>query len=398
MTCYILDPVCAQELGHNISALVRYKELLNGFGIECVPVVSDAIDYLTAKKYLGENVKKYFFHYYHKLIEVKLPADYLRNIPSEEDGFLEYLSSRAAKDLAEFIKVNDVGSKDTLFYPSVDYYSIKALLSLLENKRIKAFPRVVIRWIGVMENNPYRDPEGLELLLKRLGNVSKERSVRHTAESKVYAEYLMQYINEPVSTTPTLVSADKIPFQEKECFTIAFPGSGRRDKGFDRIGSILDILRSKYGLSNINAVVQMLPPGELKHFHRAARDLVRKSEVTMLPSSISMDDMHRVISISDLVVIPYDKAVYRFRSSAVMAESAMYGRALVASSNCGFSEEVEKFKLGYLAETDEEFAEKIAWYSTLESSERIRLISNARKGFSKYTKKSYSELFEGVEC
>lgn len=302
----------------------------------------------------------------------------------------------AVRELAFFFEKNMPNENDTLFYPSIDYFSIFALVDYLVKNEHKKVPKIILRFIGVMEYDNYGVGVSLESLLKRLDNLFKKRGacLRLSAESEIMAEFIKGLMpGRDVIVTPTLVNHDLLRYPSNDIFTILFPGSARRDKGFDRISSILNKLDELKVDDKYRVIVQNLSSSEVKYFGVEALNLVKNSRVILLPSSLDDREIKNIFEISHIVVAPYDKEVYKYRSSAIMAESAIYGRPIIASKGCGFSDQVELYQLGVLADSDFDFAMKIKKFMEISMESRLDYASKARKNFLSFTKKSYEKLF-----
>lgn len=394
MTIYIVDPVCVQSLGHNLTAIKRYGNLIKEIKKETVFLLTSRFlsEDLRISGDLGIFFEGFFSHYYPDFISINGANVYCNG----ESGLKKNLGELASKELMQFFEKFSPNKNDTIFYPSIDYFSLFALVQFLETTPSERIPKIIIRFIGVMEYDLYKTGVTLVNLLEKIRFSISEKNIKikFSAESGIMAKHIEDITGQYVEVTPTLVSHDALSQNKNDVFTIVFPGSARRDKGFDRIASILDCLDKKNPSKKYRAIVQLLPPSELKHFGGHALELVKNSKVTLLPCSLDEAEILDLFKISDLVVAPYDPNVYKYRSSAIMAEAATYGRPIVASKNCGFSDQIEKYGLGLLAESDADFSEKIDFFREMQDSERESYAHKVREKFMQFMQSSYINLFK----
>lgn len=395
MAVYILDPICLQSSGHNLNAIKRYAALFYEMKNQEVFLLTSSFLQERLSGSIGENVlfDRFFAHYYPDFIPIEGAKKFL-----DQDGNMLDIDIKelATNDLTKFFEKYSPKESDTIFYPSVDYFSLLSIVNYIDKQEVIFFPSLVLRFIGVMEYDHYGVGISLESILNKLNNLvaSKRLNLKISAESDLMAEYLSIHFDQEVVVTPTLVSHDALACSNSDVFTIVFPGAGRRDKGFDRIASILEVFEERLSEDSYQVIVQLLSPSELRYFSPHALKLVNNSKVTLLPCSLDPEDIVDIFKRADIVVAPYDKEVYRFRSSAIMAEAAIYGRPIIASDECGFSNQIKKYELGLLAKSDDEFVDGIEFFRKMRIEERIAYASNARKNFLRFTRLAYSSLFQ----
>jgi len=393
MATFIIDPVCIHDSGHNLTAAKRYGHMARK--------ISKDKAVLLVSRLLNENLTNsedseiyfdcFFSHYYPDFIPIKGAEKFLN-----KRGELKLdIGALAAKELNQFFDKYSPNQRDTLFYPSIDYFSLISLIDFLDKTSSTDLPKIIIRFIGVMEYDHYKTGISLENILEKIRKLinTKGLNIKFSAESSIMANHIENIINQKVEITPTLVSNNALKHIESDVFTIIFPGSARRDKGFDRISSILNNFERINSEKKYRAIIQLLPPSELKHFGNHALELVKNGKVTLLPCSLDESEIINLFQISDIVVAPYDRKVYKYRSSAIMAESAIYCRPIVASSHCGFSDQIEKYKLGFLAESDADFAEKIEIFRSMPITVRRAYAQKARENFLRFSQNAYTSLF-----
>jgi glycosyltransferase involved in cell wall biosynthesis len=393
VTIYIIDPVCVQDIGHNLIAIKRYGNLAKKIKNEKIVIAVSKVLHKDLASSSDSDIlfTRFFSHYYPDFISV----DGIKGFMDKEGILNEDISYLAINELEKFSDFHSLTSDDTVFYPSVDYFSLLALCKYLETTSIERIPKIILRFIGVMEYDHYKIGQSIEMLLTRIGKIGRVKplSIKFSAESDIMANYIENITGNRVEVTPTLVESDALKQPCNEVFTIVFPGAARRDKGFDRISSILDALEAINPRTRYRVFVQLLPPSELKHYGGYALELIKNGKVTLLPCALDENEILNLFEVADLVVAPYDEKIYRHRSSAIMAEAAIYGRPIVASENCGFSNQIKQNELGLLALTNADFAEKIEIFRAMQPSQRSSFALNARNNFLLFSKNAYTKLF-----
>ncbi|MEM1686743.1 MAG: glycosyltransferase, partial [Candidatus Aenigmatarchaeota archaeon] len=394
----IVDPVCANKYGHNLHAIRRYSNYLQRYfnGSEVVALVSK---YLELNGIDTSVIKPILNFYYHPIIKIdnncaKIEAEIESSLPIEDLHFLQI--EKAKKDVFMFHEEYDLSNNDIVFYPSIDYYSIIGLLNYLDKTKPSLSPKYILRWISVMEHNSFL-PIKIESIFEKIRLKKCEGfKIINSAESIPYAKYLASYFQEPIIVTPTLIEEEFFDYEsDKKYFRISFPGSGRPDKGIEKIPDILDNLES-LGVKNIRVDLQFPDPLTLNALFHKILNLCQKSYVELQPFIISSESIMNNLRRADCVVLPYISDVYKYRSSAFVAECGVIGRPIVCSKGCGFSDEVEYFKIGFTAETPSEFAERIYELYSTPLEQRIITYKHTSYIYRKYIESCYRLLFMEV--
>ena len=396
----ICDPVCVQEFGHSLIAIKRYNSYLKSKGLETDIFISRLLkDKINLD--LPKEANFYYSHYYALVLpnkDTSKDEKSQRILDSSIESNDEIIKQLALEELIEIIDSVEESSKTGIFFPSIDYYSLSALISILEKKDLKPLPKFFIRWIGVMENS-YIDKNNIDplLLCRRLGTINKlneNLEMSFSAESKPYARNLSVELNQNVIPTPTFIQEDKNQLPELSSkFKIAFPGSSRVDKGLLRINNILSQIENKFNLFEYEAYFQFPNPSELYSHYLDIRELLKNPRVRCYPTSVSQDILRKYIGFSNILVTPYDSKTYLYRSSAIMAEAACYGRQIASSSDCGFSEELEELSIGKCGSNDEEIARIIYEFYSLSRDKMLATVDKARFLYLNYLESSYQEFF-----
>lgn len=398
----ICDPACVQRLGHNLVAATRYAKHLSAYSksIEIFAGISLATDPETSNSN-SICLNKHYSHYYAKAIPVPLDV---RDLVGAK---LSNSSAEEAHELAKVTAISELQAviakakkhrKSALFFPSVDYYSLCAITHAVKYVSAPAGSlHVFIRFIGVMENTMYsqNSNESLAALLIELAQASEKNAIHfcYSAESTALALKMEALLKRDIMITPTLVEEELMSNSRSKKFTFCFPGSARVDKGFNRIEKILMHIDKRFPFLDYKVYLQSLPPREIVSHYNAKRSLYKNSRVNAYPASVSQATLEQYIQNSHLVVMPYCPRSYKERSSAMMAESACYGRQIVASSNCGFSDQVNQLGIGLTCETDEEIAEAIINFALMDRDTLNQRALRARNNYLDFARTSYSQYF-----
>ena len=190
-----------------------------------------------------------------------------------------------------------------------------------------------------------------------------------------------------------MVDEDPLPDTDSKRFTLAFPGSARIDKGYDKILNILQELDARQPFLDYRVYLQSLPTSELVHHYNIQRDLFKHPRIRAYPAKVNQDELKNYIQKSHLLILPYCPNIYQERSSAMMAEAACFGRQVVASSNCGFSSQIESLGIGQTCNNAIEMAEAIANYSLLTADSLKLKAAEARISYKNHIVRSYDSFF-----
>jgi glycosyltransferase involved in cell wall biosynthesis len=397
----ICDPVSVQELGHNLAALSRYSKYLSN---QCSHLDIFAGSSLSKcnidrSEFEGDLIYHYS-HYYSRVINVpssrldRMGADLLELDKPEAH---ETAKKAAIEELRKILSIAGQHEKAIVYFPSVDYYSLLALSCLHETIK-QSQTKVLIRFIGVMENVSYHPKEGetLDSLLRHLsqasyGNINCPYNV--SAESPVLAKKLRDLYGLDVTITPTLIDEEQLNPASNEIFTFSFPGSARMDKGFDRILRILNEIDKSHPSLDYRVYLQSLPSSEVIHHYNIQRELFKHPRVRVYPATVSQEELRNYIQESHVLVLPYCSRIYEERSSAMMAEAACYGRQVVASSSCGFSQQIEDLGIGITCDNEAEMGKAIAKYALIDGKALESMTKTARINYKDHAAESYGKFF-----
>lgn len=264
-----------------------------------------------------------------------------------------------------------VNNKDIFFFHSAAYYSIYAILRILYNLNFEKWPKVHLRLISVLENSNV-NKSGYVKFVNLVKQIHKKFPLAHTkltlsTETPRYTQKVISDTNYPVSILPyPPISKSGSSFPENcNYFSVGFLGSGREDKGFFRIMDIIKVFIDKYNYHSINFIVQSIEIDTIRNDYAKMHyvsQLLAHPYVELLDSRLSDEIMNTKMAECDVLCLPYDSNIYRFRGSAMLMEALAENIFVIANAGCGFSDFVPLFDNGMIANTDEEYADAIFKY------------------------------------
>jgi len=338
---FVCDPMCVLPFGHNVPAMGYFRDWFKRTTRDVVAVCCRELPGPIAQA----NGFTPFFRFYYE--------DYFPRIRNSSPGgdasgwFIDNAERMATQDALALLKEFDVGPSDTLFHPHLDFYGGLGLLNALKNWPKDRRPRLLLRFIGVMENasHAYRDP--LAELLGRLKQAMADGvEISFSAETPRYADMLAEELGTIVTVTAYPEMSQPLPMREHGPFVFYCAGSARHDKGFMRLPEIFSAVRRRDPEMTIRFVTQMLPAAELKQHLAVARALYAIPGVEVQGSAISAEEMIATYERSHAVLLPYDAATYRYRGSAVLMEAAFHGRPAITFDGSAFADLARHYNLG----------------------------------------------------
>ncbi|MGN8097863.1 glycosyltransferase [Methylobacterium sp. 22177] len=354
---------------------MHYRRLLENHADEIICLASKYLD----KGIATEAKFELFFEFYYN--------EFIRALPAPQDpvGIVDTHRRRAtlaSQDIIKLFNDFDLGPSDTIFFPSTDFYSLVGLESCKSFFQNHNSPKLLLRFIGVMEaaSSAFRRP--LEVAMMYIRSM-KDAGCRISlsAETPVYADWLAEQLDQYVSVTPYGEVRDPVPLQEHRIFHVICPGSARFDKGFLHLEEIFSKIRIRDPDINITFSTQSLTDAEVVHHQNYMSKLYAIPGVKIFPSILENKTMDDLYASSDMMLLPYDAEVYKYRGSAVLMEAATIGRPVVATDNVGFSEQVRYYGMGSLCQDNDSIVAEIINCSKIPKEVRWRRSLQARSRF-----------------
>lgn len=368
---FLLDPVCIMKYGHNPRSLLYFASFFEsiGFDTKCV-----------SSKHFGfhdttyDHFQRQFEFFYSEELSINSTAP-----PLPPKGFnsptisikTEPAEQAAVWDMANFLTAHDITDKDYVFFPCVDYYSLVGILGAIARVDKNKIPKIHFRFIGVMETAARLEPNPLSHIGKLLEKIHTQTQITFSAETPPYADYLREILDVNVSWTLYPLCADLMPPSTSRGFEVSCIGSGRWDKGFDRIYSIAKLYLQKYPDDDVLFRVQNLKPCDIAAKINYIMQLYAAPNIELLPSTLSELEIENLYRDCNLLLMPYDFETYKYRGSAVLMEGIARGRQAILTACMGLHKLVDMLDTTKNCSTNMEFCNAIH-----ESYEQNKLDTN----------------------
>lgn len=366
------DPVCAQPFGHNVVGLKYFSDAVRPYFKEVIPLVSRQLPEKVRAEY---DFAGAFDFYYHRQIDLGLQNRRQAPLRSANGIVVDAERRSAVQDFATLFKKYLPRSKDAIIFPSVDYYGAIGTFAALEAIEPRDAPSVYLRFIGVMENATSTGVSGLPFLLREIEKLNATGySIHLSAETPRYADYLAQEIGAPVDVVPypphgtenqpiAAPAAGSSNCNEVEKpsnpFIVTCPGSSRFDKGYLSLLEIFSKTRAIDTELRIRFITQGLPIHEAIQYSRYTNQLYAIPGVQLLPSALSEKQVNSTYEQSNLVILPYDSSIYKYRGSAVFMECLARNIPVVALAGSAFCEQLLYYGAGVVVNSIDEMVTEI---------------------------------------
>lgn len=406
----LIDFMCTSPYGHNPNSLLYYHDVLRQYYDDVYCLVSKHFpNSFTFPKNTFRTLSFPYYEFRQLYLQDRqqTPANRFRHrfqmrrktvwrLIYRTTGWDLFLAE-AARSIASTLRSIRIGPKDLIFMPSVDHYGGLALLTHLSRMNRTQWPSVHLRFLNVMEgasstsNHPRAD---LIRVIRKL--VANGYPIKLYAETNPLASLLRKAsgLDVAVAPFPPLKPAQyrSAPRDDNRLICLS-PGQGRADKGFFRLLNIADLAQKLSPSLNFRA--QDMNVGDSYYSPTYSETLRRRPNFTLLPSTLTNDDLVKEYQNADVVIMPYDPGTYGLRGSAILIEAISYLVPVVASYDCGFSSDISKYKSGLLAQSDGEFANALV--SLLSCSDRTKTMLGAYQGYEAVFNESMQSLI-GNDC
>lgn len=357
---FVIDPVCAMEYGHSLNALKYFAQMVTPYFDETVMVASRHLPGETAQ----DGIERFFeFHYGHALRIVRR-AGPRAVIAAATNSHGPRASSTA--DFMRLLQKYDMTSADTLLFPSIDYYAALGILAALTGRPAAQQPRLMIRLIGVMETAAIDLPaeDALSALVAQIKLYARDGgAMTLCAETPKYARKMTKMLGLPVLTVPYFSPVIEAIDMPAGPVTFLAGGSARPDKGFFRLGSIIRHVHARIPPRQVRFVIQGLPDDMTQDNLDYVRALHALPNTKILPGQISYDEIKASFAQTHVSLMPYDRSIYAMRGSAMLMESMLFGRLVVAQAGTAFADQARSYSAGAVCDTDDDFADAICAYA-----------------------------------
>jgi glycosyltransferase involved in cell wall biosynthesis len=375
MRAFICDPVCVLPFGHNAVAMSLFRRALAKHFDE---VTALSCRYLPQHIVQKHGFEPFFDFYYDDYIS--LPAGTQRKptpVPPTP-AFPDRLEALATEDFRRLFEEFSIGAGDVLVFPSIDFYAGLGLLNVVEMLPAERRPRLLIRFIGVMENasKVYREPL-LELVDRFREALAAGVDIAFSAEVPELAYTMSDHLEATVAITPYPDVHEALAMPLLGPARVYCPGSARHDKGFFSLLEIFAEVRRRDPRMDIRFVTQTVNPRDAVRNEAYISRLYAIPGLELLDSTITDEAMLEQFQLSTMVLLPYDRETYRLRGSAAMMEAVSFARPIVTLSGTAFAEQISWYRLGRVVDDVSQMADAVI---EIAAQPREKLERRARTG------------------
>lgn len=363
---FIIDPVCAMTYGHSLNALGYFADMARAYGDSVIKVASRHLPQTGAG---DDGIERFFEFQYDRFLDIT------RQPPLQDWAGIYnrvHIGPEAASstDFSRFLQSYKITADDTLLFPSVDYYALLGLLNALVGQPVARLPKIMLRFIGVMETagHDIDPPTAANHFRRRLREaLTAGVPISICAETPKYARELETALRCKVHTVPYMapdITALPLP-DDGGPITFLSGGSAREDKGFYRLRNIISLVHNRIDVSKVRFVIQG-PPDALFHRHPDYMAWLHSlPNAEILPGTVPYSEIERAFQNSHVSLMPYDQATYSSRGSAMLMETMLFNRLALCQGGTGFAEQCMLYNSGLVCNTDDDFADAIAMYAGL---------------------------------
>lgn len=386
---FICDPLAVNDKGHNSQSVRLFASYFESVGLDAHIVCSKEMSspknmvpifnypyrgYISLIKFKFKNIWFTKFSNFAYLLFVKI-VEALLCLFLRKERWTSILKRNYIKLINKF----NLDEQDLIILTSADYYSIIAL-SKLESSVLKKL-NIHIRLIGVMENASYARGSVKRRWIRAIKEIKKQANcLTLSSEVYSYSEYLEKILClEVLTISYPLADKLKISKTKNNVANISMVGCGRKDKGF------FEIKKIEYELANANVnyqiIAQDMDEYDLSYSKKYSYGLTDSRQITLLPSHLTDDEIESLYSCADIILLPYDSGVYKYRGSAVYQEGLSYGKLFVCYSGSGMDAWINKYGNGILVQNHTGVAMAIAKLLSLSSEEVANIVNAAKKKY-----------------
>ncbi len=312
----ILDPSYQNSVGHysEYDESLAAAALAAGFGVEIA-------GHVKARETRGEH--RHVVGCYSQDIWCRLPGAQFMS-----DESLVWASELIRKETVAFIERIGQRAGDIVFAPNVTPPHLLAFADLLDEQAIGEVLLLLIRYQVHMFDHPL-----VARAWDKVRQYAARDSVRVITDSHLLARDLnaIGVLGVDVVSVPSggQFGEGDLPARKPGPFTVTSLGPPRAEKGFCEILAAAQILALED--PSIHFVLQANNPSEDV---RTQLELFKRSptqNVTLIETAMSTKDYSTFVLSSDLVLAPYDSAIYAARTSSAVVEAMAGAKPVIAS-------------------------------------------------------------------
>ncbi len=258
-------------------------------------------------------------------------------LSATEFKIMQFLNWRFQRDLAQLPA--DIWSRDNIVViPGISQNQIFGLLNHLKALPADKRPTVICQlmfppswtpWNGISLHGERLYREAFDLarpLINQSLFFMTDNNVQHDLFLKTFG-IESDWLPIPFAIgTPNV----KTPPAPGAPIKLGFFGYSKTEKGFHLLPETIDLCRQQK--QNVEFVIQIQHGMWERSTIDTEQKLRKMSGIKLLEGVMSSDDYYREMSEVDVLLLPYDPAVYGSRGSAIYTESVAAGRPVVATA------------------------------------------------------------------
>lgn len=174
-------------------------------------------------------------------------------------------------------------------------------------------------------------------LLKMLFRLIRRQEfpLQFYSDTPELCEGLTQRFGMTVKQLPILFESLRVTLDHQTPVKVSYLGDAREEKGFQHLPKIISQVLSR--ASDVQFLIQLhLSKANESHAElRRAAEEIRKlaartpDRVVILPGALGPQEYRDLVEKSDVVLLPYDKTAYRWRSSGILVQGAAAGKVVI---------------------------------------------------------------------
>jgi glycosyltransferase involved in cell wall biosynthesis len=330
----IVDPCIREMFGHYVTYASACRDALATLGLRTSCWAHRAV---TPSVTLALDARPTFAHdCWHEFNRIP-KLRFLVDPPLAARAFLR--DARAA--------ARTLSTEPVLFAPTVDHRQLLAWARWLRSAR---GPRRAVLMLRYSFANPsgegwVRAATWVRLALRILNDAPDDRVRLISDSARLAEEYVAlgaRHVDVvPIPHTTVVRGRRRTPGTPARLVML---GDARTEKGFAVLGDAISRLRAQGRATEaefvIQANIQEPAYSELKRVRERMRTL---PGVTLVERALSSTEYDSLLASSDLVLLPYDRGVYRARTSGPFAEALAAGIPVVCSSDTWMSDQLATY-------------------------------------------------------
>lgn len=336
----IVDPNLKEEHGHYLSYATRIADSAKCLGITPIIIANHEAMVST------QQVLKPMLHqtYWQEMI------------PAPSENPYEHLASSVrmfANAMRDILIKIEADANDVLFLPYANIVEAQAI-ALLSNFMDSILPRTVFLFRREIEEQAANTSLGLRAIITLLrSSIATIKSsatgsrVRILTDSDQLTSDYEEVFGNCVQTAPIPVDPKIFAFNRhgSSTRTLLYLGDARTEKGYQMLPALAAFLSESLGSGILRLVIQSnfnIAAGE-PGISEARAILSAQKGIELLYEPLSEEEYAHQLSVSTLLLLPYQRSNYVARSSGILAEAIVAGIPAIVPSGTWLSQQLRRF-------------------------------------------------------